>query len=122
MSIKDLISKITPQPVAIEIPSWGGAKVYILPPSRGVLDAHDETIKGEGEDAKVRGIYELVAECLCEEDGTPAYADADAFEDATEHVPFDGITEIYQCIVSRQLREISKVKGAEKNSTTRRKG
>lgn len=126
MSIKDLIAGIKPEPVKVKIPSWNDAEVFILPPTRAFLDQHDELLRSaqDSDDdigvAVVELMYKIVAMAVCEKDGTIAFDDVDAFRDAIAEAPFDGISELYNCIIRSDMRKASMIKGASKNLRTRR--
>jgi hypothetical protein len=126
MSVKELIAGIKPKPVKVKIPSWGDVEVMILPPTRAFLDQHDQSLKAAQESDDDLGatlvdlMYETVAKALCEDDGSIAFDDVETFRAAIAEAPFDGISELYQCVTRSDVRKASMVKSAAKNSKTRR--
>lgn len=123
MSILDTIKNLVPEPVEIKVDTWGGASVFVLPPSRSVMDTHDEILSSaeEEEYGAIKAMYYLLGICMVEEDGSDVFSSAEQAEELLNDVPVDGVLQIYQCIVDRRIREASKVRGAEKNSVRRRR-
>lgn len=123
MNILDTIKNLVPEPVEIKVETWGGASVFVLPPTKSVLDIHDEILSSaEGEEhGTLKAMYYLLGIYMVEEDGARVFSSAEQAEELLSEVPFDGVLQIYQCIVDRRIREASKVRGAEKNSVRRRR-
>lgn len=134
MSLSDRLKKLKIQPVEFPVPSWDNEPVFLLPLSVDErkeykdisaeleLQMREKTLTQQEYIQKMDDLaLAIVVKKLVDKKGNQEFEDHKKFQAAIKDLPYDGVPEIFDAIMFKDIRTSGKIKDAEKNSRPRRR-